>query len=182
MKLKLLYITLIASIFISACGGVTETGNPNPLPQEPESGYGGGGQRYTDSTSGVEIPYPSSWTLSESSSSIPANGDVGDIASETQLTFSDQRTIETRVLITITHYINPPTSIEQYLANSFPGRSFTVYQTATLSGYKYDDPAAGSHDGDLIEYYFMSGTTIISIEAEVQTYGLAEWNTIVGGI
>lgn len=158
----------IAAMLVS-CGSVTETGNPcstgDCVTGEPVGAQGG---LYTNAAYGVSVAYPSGWSVQEVSS------DVAD--------FVDARAPATQVRMTFARPLPVPDSLQAYLTEAYPGRTFTAYQAGSNDGYLYDDPAAGGSGGDVREHFFLGGNVLVQAVAEVFTAGEADLADLLAGI
>ena len=170
LKRLFLVIVIVAVPFISACGSVTESGNP-PIPggdqeQQPSPAYEDGG--YQNEVCGYSVTYDSDWTYEELSSSATV--------------FTDNRTEATTATFSC-YLLNPePTSLLNYLEATYPSKNFVEYDTTTLEGYEYDNPSAGTSGGDQREYYFLDGDILLVIVAEVFTDAESDFEDLLDGI
>lgn len=168
LRRRMLVPLLAVLVGAAACGSVTETGNPCSTGDCVTSGPAGEGRIYTSATYGVSVAYPSGWSVQEVSS------DVAD--------FVDARAPATQVRLTFVRLSPAPDSLQAYLAEAYPGRTFTAYQAGSNDGYLYDDPAAGGSGGDVREHFFLGGDVLVQAVAEVFTAGEADLADLLAGI
>ena len=164
MRLIILITIVAISLALSACGGVTETGNPV----------------YVNNIFGVEVVYPSEWNIEETE---PQDGPINPepMASEAEVCFSGGFG-GTNVCIYMSRLNPEPDSLIAYLQEAYPERDFVTYDTSTLNGYEYDDPDDGSNGGDLREYYFLNGDVFVRVVAELFSGGEAQLTAFLNGI
>ncbi len=166
-------VALAMLIVIASCGGVTETGNPKPT-GETGGAYtpaDQGQETYENDTYRVRILYPSGWTATEE----PDGATV---------TFSSPAHADgaTTARVTFSLLVPAPASLFAYLADTYPTRTFNVYTTPSLVGYTYNDPASGPDGGDLREYYFLSGSVLVEVVAEIEPATTEEFFLLLDGI
>ena len=153
--------------FISACGGVTETGNP-PLPRTPAAEPSDEGSAYQNSICGYTVTYSTAWNYEELTS--------------TAVVFTDDGTEVTTATFSC-YLLNPePTSLLDYLEMTYPSKNFVEYDTTTLEGYEYDNPTAGTSGGDQREYYFQNGDILLVVIAEVFAEAELDFEDLLDGI
>lgn len=182
-------ILLVACLFLASCGSVTETGNPCPaegcaegaVPSPPTEG-----STYQSSTYNVRMSYPSSWTATEPAAS-DQQGGCEDCAPAMggrtpDVTFSSDETPETSVDVYFEAISGAYTTLSAYLQAQYPSYSFSQYDTTTLTGYLYDDPAVGASGGDMRDYFFSNGSVLVTVIAEVFQSGEADMETLLNGI
>lgn len=160
---------LLVGTALSACGGVTETGNPCQQSQ----------CYYNNDRFGVRVGYPQGWSTTEDyveELAEPVPGREGATSDSVSFSGSDGQTY---VTIIFTSLISEPDSLEAYLAEQYPDTPFEAYDTSTLSGFVYDDPAEGGNGGDLREYFFLGGAVLVHVGAEVFPAGEAEFSQLL---
>lgn len=166
-------LIIVAALATMSCSRVTETGNPvQPAVEDPAAD----GQTYENDTFGVEIAYPSGWIASQPVSTPEEEDATGD-----RVCFQESPS-STYVCVYMSLVVPEPSSLLSYLQQTYPSRTFNSYSTGRLSGYWYDDPAVGSDGGDMREYYFMSGTVLVRVRAEVFPAGETELRSLLNGI
>lgn len=169
----LLMIWLICLIFVAGCGKGTEVGNPTQPQNTPdEQGPSGdlptataGNQTYTSATHHITCEYSSDWTATESADADPEAA----LSSLTSLlvTFSASgSTDKTNVEIYTLTLHSVVSNLLSYLHARFPTWTLTDFSNATLDGYMYDNPAAGSNGGDRKDYFFLQSGTLLHVITE----------------
>jgi hypothetical protein len=146
---------------------VTET--PNPCPPGGYAPTAGELTTYENDVYGVTISFPDGWTFEES-------------ADQASVTFKSPESEATTALITLTLLDPKPTSLFEYLSETYPERTFSNYSTMTLVGYAYDNPQVGEHGGDLKEYFFLNGDVLVHVEALIFTSGKVGLGALLNGI
>ena len=187
IKRLFLVLLVVLTVFTFACQGkVTETGNPYDPPQGVGGGdgdQGGGdgdpppagsapdheGYTYTNDTFGVSIGFPSTWYYTTS------DGVVNSVR------FADYVAPYSIADFTFISY-SAGVNLLNYLNEKYPTKTFTNFNTDSLSGYMYDNPVAGESGGDLKEYYFVNGTTLVQIVAEIFSEDAESFGELLNGI
>lgn len=173
----------------SSCG--TETGNPQcPTSNAPEDITS-----YSNDDFGVTGRYDSTWTSEESPAtsggetasdgaadapaSAPASGI--DTSSSPSTEFTDGTTTVTLFYVTLDE---EPSSLLAYLRETFPGRSFEVFENEFVSGFTYDNPEAGTTGGDRQEYYFLDKTLLLYVVTDLfeASNGIANFETLIDSL
>lgn len=170
---------LAVVLSLAGCGSVTETGNPYGGPDEPESYAEQGDEAtYTNNAYGVTVTYSSSWGVQEVQGSCSGSGD----RCPQLVIFSDGADPETTVTVMLSTYEGAPDALASYLGTQYPTFTFTEYNTGTMQGYVYDDPASGEHGGDAKFYAFLEGDVLIKILVEMFAGGEDGVAQILAGI
>lgn len=183
------YFVLLAMFSITACSGVTETGNPLPVPGATPN-LSAGTEMYENDEYGVSIAYPQEWNYEETQEDAvgepgdPADPDAPQLAAADSFSvfFESPADQATAALVSFKHLYVIPQSLYAYLADAYPDREFIHYSTMALSGYLYDDPQTGEDGGDLQEYYFLNGDVLVHVEAEVFQADRVKFATLLNGI
>jgi hypothetical protein len=178
---------LLTFFLTAACSGVTETGNPIPVPAGAPN-LSAGTQLYENDEYGVSIAYPQEWNCEEVQED--AGGEPNGTDEEPQLAMEDSFSIvfespadqATTAFISFGHLYTIPESLYAYLADTYPDRKFIHYSTMALSGYLYDDPQTGENGGDLQEYFFLSEDVLVHVKAEVFEADRLRFATLLNGI
>lgn len=170
-------------LFLCSCGSVTETGNPC----QPEGCTESAEQQeniYQNDTYGVLVSYPPGWTEEETSFSAPSG--VCDTCSPSDpaegVIFSNAEARVSSASMYFDAITGSYTTLLSYLRTLYPAFSFSAYNTASLSGYVYDDPSVGTNGGDARDYFFSDGSTLVIVMAEVFSTGEDELETLLEGI
>lgn len=183
------FFVLLTVFLVTACSGVTETGNPLPVPGATPN-LSAGTQLYENDEYGVAIAYPQEWDYEEmqedtSEPTDPANPDEPQLAGAQDsfsVVFESPADEATVALIFFKHLYVIPQSLYAYLADTYPDREFIHYSTMALSGYLYDDPNTGENGGDLQEYFFLSEDVLVHVKAEVFQTDRVRFATLLNGI
>lgn len=183
---------LMTILFLAfGCGWGTETGNPetanpgvgNPAPTTTS---------YANDDYGVALEYESGWSFDEveasSAASAPASEDAAPESQISGIDTSDAASTQfTDGITTVTFYyvtFNQETSLIAYLNSLFSTRSFEIVSNDYISGYLYDNPEVGETGGDLREYYFLDGTTLVYIVTDLfnADNGFIKFETIIDSL
>lgn len=185
---KIWLISILICALCAACSNkVTETGNPCPGEGCQESARGPAdeeGNVYENDTYGVRVSYPPGWTAEETAISSPSG--VCDGCSQMPpvegVIFSNAEARVSSASIYFNAITGSYTTLLSYLRTLYPTFSFSAYNTASLSGYVYDDPNIGTNGGDVRDYFFSDGSTLVIVMAEVFSTGEDELETLLEGI
>ena len=173
--MRLLLVLLAVSQLAAECPG-TETGNPGKAGAGSDKTPSTQEKSYSNGAYGVATQYDSGWSVKEQpkveqepAPTPQADGDTPrpstqaapiNTANAASTVFTDGATIVTLYYVTLNA---APPNFQTYLQGIFPSRTFVTFSNGTLSGFKYDNPEAGTTGGDRQEYYFLKGTTLLYI-------------------
>ncbi len=164
--ISMIFSALALLVFTASCG-VTETGNPLPVPSIGDLSEA---EPYVNETYGVIVHYPSGWMA------------LGDRSGQS-VEFTDSAPAGATVAVMSFSILEPePESLFAYLSEQYPNRTFMIYNTSTLMGYFYDDPIPGLSGGDAREYFFLSGDLLITIDVEIFDSGRENFLNLLEGI
>lgn len=155
-----LIAALFASLLLSGCGAGTETGNPQQLEDALQGGQEGGEESYltySNDDFGIELSYPAGWTYQVTE----------ETTENLSIAFNGIETEQSTVNISVYILNEEPVSLADYLATTRPGVAFEEYSNDYESGYIYDSTEDGPNGGDIKEIYFLEGSTLIHIVAEL---------------
>lgn len=199
-RLSRLLLILIALLNLGASCQGTETGNPGTPQAGGEDGEDGEVQEnetYTNGDFGVIAEYDQGWNFTENTPSgsveespaadqpegvepmVPMVEEEIDTSEAPSTEFTDGASIVTLFFVTLD---SEPVTLIGYLQQVFSSRVFESFANAQgLSGYFYDNPEAGATGGDRQEYYFLNGTLLLYVAAEVfeANDGLEKFATII---
>lgn len=132
------------------------------------------------------MTYPSSWSAEEPASSEPQGGCDDCMPAYTSrtpdVTFSNGETPATSAEAYFEAISGSYTTLYAYLQALYPSYSFSQYDTTTLTGYLYNNPAAGTNGGDTRDYFFSDGSVLVVVNAEIFASGEADLETLLNGI
>jgi hypothetical protein len=184
MKKVFLILLLALLPAFYGCNG-TETGNPSADANGYSNAQFGVAASYADgwSAANEQVPIGSSNNPGSSSS-----GEGIDVSGVPATIFTDGLSVVSLYYVTLSTTLSAPsalniaaegasvgpstggstpTTLEGYLEQQFPERSFTIAQTSHLSGFTYDNPELGTHGGDQKEYYFVNGKTLLYVVTDL---------------
>ena len=183
-----LLLQLIGSTGCLAREG-TETGNPKkPEASNPNSPSAEEEKKYSNGNFGVATEYDSQWSYTEVSAPAASatRGDTAsnacsncasappaaapssgiDISTSPSTEFTDGKTTVTFYYVQLT---SVPTSLQSYLNQVYPSRTFESFSNTNLTGFKYDNPEMGDTGGDRQEYYFLQGKIVLYLVTDLFT-------------
>ena len=164
--ISIIFSALALLVFTASCG-VTETGNPLPVPSIGDLSEA---EPYVNETYGVIVHYPSGWMA------------LGDRSGQS-VEFTDSAPSGATVAMMSFSILDPePESLFAYLSEQYPNRTFMIHNTTSLLGYFYDDPIPGDNGGDAREYFFLIGDVLISIDAEIFESSRDDFLSLLEGI
>ncbi len=180
-------IILVALFHLAASCQGTETGNPGNAQAGNESP-----ETYTNDTFGVEAEYVSGWGVTENEPSgggeavedipsgepAPAMEGGIDTSGSPSTEFTDGTSTVILFYVTLD---SQPSSLLGYLTAIFPSRSFELFVNDFITGYRYDNPEAGTTGGDRQEYYFLNGTTLLYVVTDLfdENDGASNFETFI---
>lgn len=193
-RLTRLFLLLFALSQVAATCNGTETGNPsnNSAGGGSQGGEASPTESYQNTDFGVTAEYDTTWSVTENvapasrtENATPTDEGSADDGAQTpaaapptatgggidtsdapSTVFTDGQTIVTLYYVTLE---TEPESLEAYLSDLFPTRTFVNFVNPHLSGLTYDDPSAGDNGGDRQEYYFLRQTTLLYVVADIST-------------
>ena len=181
----ILMFVLAAFIGCTSTGKVTETGNPCPTdncPAAKPSSEGGdtdiqspantaGLSWYRNDEFKVYVGYISNWIKTEVSSGSVEFTNVEDVSSRTEVVIAFEK-------------VAASSTLGELMTPASCNGSLTVFgdNPYLTTGYKCDITSSGPRGGDLVDYYFLSGTTFIHVYAEIFESGVNGFSTIVKNI
>ncbi|MBI4197448.1 MAG: hypothetical protein HY539_06445 [Deltaproteobacteria bacterium] len=210
----LILLAFLSLLITGCLGIGTETGNPQREGTSSADGETGSAASEEEETSsysqdefGVVVEYSEDWSLSEefpirqTAGAVDDNtfaSDAGgdDVAASSpgsrgidttnapSTVFTDGETEVTIFFVTLD---TAPASLLGYLEETFPDlskTSFVPFSNSYISGYQYDDPAVGSNGGDQQEYFFLKGSRLLYVVAEIfaNKDGRTNFNTLINSL
>ncbi|MBI2500839.1 MAG: hypothetical protein HYW02_05120 [Deltaproteobacteria bacterium] len=183
---KWLILLAFLSLLITGCLGIgTETGNPQREGTSSADGETGSAASEEEETSsysqdefGVVVEYSEDWSLSEefpirqTAGAVDDNTFASDAGGDDVAASSPgSRGIDTTNAPS-TVFTDGETEVTIFFVNSY------------ISGYQYDDPAVGSNGGDQQEYFFLKGSRLLYVVAEIfaNKDGRTNFNTLINSL